>query len=118
MINLKRKGANMKKLLFAILIILLVFGLAGCSLSRSKQGRVVTVAVSFSLNDMLSGTIDNPVFGNTVTVETDDGTQFNALWDEQLLGRPVSMNLSGVVVIIEPTDDPEMWRVTEIVSES
>jgi hypothetical protein len=117
-ISTSMKGdENMKKLLRAILAIMMVFVLVGCSLSSSKQGEVVSIAVSFSLNDMLAGNIDNPTYGNTVTVETKNGNQYTALWDEQLLGRPISMDLAGVVVEIKPTNDPDMWKVTKIISE-
>ena len=107
----------MKKALVISLAILLIVGLTACASGRSKQGQVVNVAVSFSLDDMADGTIDHPVFGNTVTVETADGKQYNAVWDEQLLGRPVSMELSGLQVSIVPGDEPDLWKVTEIVSQ-
>jgi hypothetical protein len=105
----------MKKTLCVVLVTLLVFGLTSCSIS--KQGKVVSVDVSFSLEDMLDGTIDNPVFGNTVTIETDNGKQFVAFWDEQLLGKPISIDLSGVIVEFKPTDGSNKWKVTKIIDE-
>jgi translation initiation factor IF-1 len=107
---------NMKRLLLATLVTLVAFGLMGCSGSSSKQGTVVSVPVSFSLNDMMSGSVNEPVFGNTVTVKTDDGKEVTAEWDEKLLGKPVSLDLQDTVVVIEPTDDPKVWKVTKIVS--
>jgi hypothetical protein len=61
----------LKKFIWALVLLLFAFGLASCS--SPKQGKITSVAVSFSLNDMMDGTIDNPVYGKTVTVETDDG---------------------------------------------
>ena len=106
----------MKRLLLAALVTLVVFGLMGCSGSSSKQGTVVSVPVSFSLNDMTSGSVSDPVFGNTVTVKTDDGKEVTAEWDEKLLGKPVGLDLQDTVVVIEPTADPKVWKVTRIVS--
>jgi hypothetical protein len=111
-----KKEQIMKKLLLASTIIIMALFLAGCSSSESKEGKITSVAISFSLEDAFDGTLDNPQFGNTVTVLTKDSDQYKALWDEKLLGRPVGLELKGVVVKIKPSDDPDIWEVTEIVS--
>lgn len=109
-----KRGQTLKRPLLATLVTLVAFGLMGCSGPSSKQGTVVNVPVSFSLDDMMNGTV---VFGNTVIVRTDDGEEVTAEWDEELLGMPVSLDLQDTVVVIELTDDPKVWEVTEIVSE-
>ena len=103
----------MKKLLVAGLIIFLILGLTGCS-SASKQGKITSVPVSFSMNDLFGGSVQKPVYGNTVNVKTDDGKQVTATWDKKLLGRPVDVKLTGMAVTIEPTDNPKTWKVTKI----
>jgi ACT domain-containing protein len=106
----------MKRPLLATLVALVAFGLMGCSGPSVKQGTVVDVPVSFSLDDMMDGTINDPVFGNTVVVKTDDGKEITAEWDQTVLGKPVGFDLKDTVVVIELTGDPKVWEVTEIVS--
>ena len=105
----------MKKLLLTTFVVFLVLGLAGCS-SQAKQGKVFSVPVKMSFNDMLDGKANNPVFGDTVTVKTDDGKKYNAKWDAKKLGMPVGLNLTNVSVTIEPTDNPKIWKVTKVLS--
>ena len=108
----------MKRTLIAVLAIVCIFSLTGCS--PSKQGKVISVDATIPLSAMLGGDPirnEDVVFANIVTVETDNGKQYRATWDEQLLEMPVSFDLRGLVVTIERSDDPKLWKVTAIVPE-
>jgi len=52
---------------------------------------------------------------NIVSVETDDNKILDVLWDEEALGTPIVQSM-GMTVEIKPTDNPDIWRVTRIIT--
>lgn len=97
------------KLLFLLLFILFAGLLAGCS--SNKEGKLVGVEFTMGLSDINDGVIDDADFGGIVIVQLDDGTKVKAIWDKSL-GDEVT---GGMILEIEPTDDPDFWKVVRIV---
>ena len=102
----------MKILITCAAIAMLVSGLVtGCG-SPNETGKLVGVQASFGLNDALDGGIDKADFGGVVSVELDDGTKVQAIWDKKL-GTDFK---GGMELEIAPTEDPDYWKVVRIVS--
>jgi hypothetical protein len=102
----------MRKLLIISTLVLVCALVAGCGGSPNKTGKLVGIQTSFTLDDALDGTIDNQDFGGVVTVELDDGTKVNAIWDNKL----GTNFIGGMELEIAPTEDSDYWEVVRIVS--
>jgi len=70
-----------------MLLLFLIFmpTLTGCSPSEKGEvvhirthGTVASVSIGFTLQDAADGVIDNPIFTGSVTVEIENGAQFDA----------------------------------------
>lgn len=75
-----------------------------------QVGTLVGVNVSMDLSALLDGVIDQAQFGGIVTVELDDGTKVDAIWNRSLGDQIVG----GMKLLIAPTDDPDLWQVLRI----
>jgi hypothetical protein len=102
----------MKHKLCILLLGLLVLALTACQSEPDHQtGKLVGVEMSIGLSDVADGVIDRADFGGIVIVELEDGTEVKAIWDKSL-GSEVA---GGMVLEIAPTDDPDYWRVVQII---
>lgn len=102
----------MRKLLIISTLVLVCALVAGCGDSPNKTGKLVGIQTSFALDDALDGTINNQDFGGVVTVELDDETKVNAIWDNKL----GTNFIGGMELEIAPTEDSDYWEVVRIVS--
>jgi hypothetical protein len=92
------------------LFVLIPCFIISCS-SPNEVGELVGVHMSFGLSDYIDGEIDEADFGGVVTVQLDDGTKVDAIWDNKL-GTEM---IGGMKLEIAPTKDPDYWKVVRIV---
>ena len=60
----------------------------------------------------MEGEIEDMDFGGVLSIELDDGTKVDAIWDNNL--GDVSDLVGEQEVEVAPTDDPEYWKVTKV----
>jgi hypothetical protein len=76
---------NKNRSFFIILaVLLLTILLTACNVGQ-KEGKLVGVRVSFSLQDAIDGEVDDLYFLGTVSIELNDGNKVSAIIDENLL---------------------------------
>lgn len=97
-----------------LVLILLAMISCGSSEPETKTGKITGVRVNFSLDDMADGVIEDMNFWGVVIVELEDGSKVDAAVDEEL----AKTLKGGDVVVIQATDDPEMWKVLRLASSS
>jgi hypothetical protein len=101
---------------FAIIltVLLLTILLTACNFGQ-KEGKLVGVWVSFSLQDAVDGGVDDLYFEGTVTIELNNGNEVSAIIEHNLL-----QELKGHdVVIIKKIEPIEVdgrkveWKVID-----
>jgi hypothetical protein len=75
-----------------------------------EVGKLVGLNVSMDLSALQDGVIDEVQFGGIVTIELDDGSKVDALWNRSLGDQIVG----GMKLLIAPTGDPDLWQVLKI----
>jgi hypothetical protein len=111
------------RIVLVSVLMMFIFGSSACSSEKTVKGTIIGVDATLPLNALLGSagqSVDSKdiTYGDTVTVEAEDGKQYKAFWDEKLLGKPVSFKLTGAVVTIkQKPNEPDVWEVTKIISE-
>ena len=97
----------MKKIFYAFVVICF---LSSCS--GTEKGKLVSISASFSLSDAQSGNLTNNInYGNTLTVELENGKKVQALYDKDM----ISELKGGVSLELEFVDSLDMYNVVRII---